>query len=369
MTANVRFLQNNLAAADAAAITVSSAASGFGGDNSVDSRRWKKWRPAGAFKVTSANKKIYISDGSDKTITLTEATYATGALLAAHVTTQLNASSSLWTCSYNTTTGKFSIGRSSATRSLRLTQTTDAAWSMLGFTGVADFDPGTATAADVRRNHTSETWRVDLGSAVSVSAFLAIGPAGEDFILSDSATVTLKASNVNDFDTPDATYTLAVTRWGIVEFFDAVSYRYWQYELTDLTNTSGATLDHAQIYLGDYVEPTDRNINIGFQRELVDPSVRSESDGGSLYWRQKTKYWLYSAIDLEWLADDTREDLERIMGELGTTTPFFISLDPEGSISDGLEEFTKYVVLDQAPGITHQLYKYHTMTMTLREVI
>lgn len=376
MTQYARFYQNNRGAADATTLTVSSAVSGFPGSDSVEPERWKRWRPSGAFKVVSTNKKIYISDGSNKTITLTEATYATGTLLAAHIQTQLNASSTNWTCTYSLTTYKFTIGRSTTTRSLRLTQTTDAAWSMLGYTGVADFDPSTGTAANVRRNHTSETWTVDLGAALDVSGFMAIGTAGVDFPLSSSATVTLKASNTNNFTSPDATYTLAVTRWGIFETFDTVAYRYWQYEFIDLTNTDGPNLEHAIVYLGDHVGTTTRDLNIGFQRQLVDPSVRVEAESGALYHRAKTKYWTYKGLGVDHILDDPdaavtneRTEIERIAEELGRTNPFFIVLDPDGVIASDVAEFSKYVVFDDDPVMQHIRWKYWGLSFNLREVV
>ncbi len=374
MTAKARFLYQNQAASDAATIVASSAVSGFGASLAVNEQRWKKWRPQGAFRITSANKKIYINDGSDKTITLTEATYTSAASLASHAQTQLNASSSNWTVSYSSTTGKFTFGRSSGTALFRLATTTDAAWSTFGYTGSVNDDVGTGQAADVRRNHTSETWTVDMGAAVACSAFIAIGAAASEFLPSSSATLTLKASNSNSATTPwgasyDAVFTLTRTADGIAKFFDEVTYRYWQYEITDLTNTAGPNLDHCQIYLGPVLEPELRNLSVGFERELTDPSVAVESEAGNLFWRLKTKYWRYSGLSMEWLSSTDRTSLETMIKELGTSTPFFLALDPDAAASDSTTEFTKYVVFDGPPRLTHRRYIYHDLSFSLREVV
>jgi len=370
MTTPLRFYQNNRAASDGATVTVSSAVSGFPGSNSVDERRWKRWRPQGAFLVASTNKKIYIADGSNKTITLTEATYTSASSLASHIQTQLNASSSNWTCTWSSSTGKFTIGRSSGTATLRMTQTTDAAWSMLGYLGSTDVSAGTGLAADLRRNHTSEKWTVDLGSAQDVTGFLAIGPSGEDYAPSSSATLTLKASATNNFTSPDQTWTLTRTDRGVFEHFDvAVTYRYWQFEIRDLTNPLGPNLDQAVIYLGDHVGPASRTADVGFSRTLVDPSVRAFTEGGSLHSRSRTSYWVFRAINLQWLSDDDRTELERIVEELGQVTPFFLALDPDAEVSADASELTKYVVFDGDPSFTHQRWTYFAHEFAFREVL
>lgn len=372
MTANVRFLQNNLASAEASTVTSLTAVSGYPASNSTDERRWKRWRVGGAFVVTSSNNSIYINDGSNKTVTLASATYTTPSLFAAHVQTQLNGSSSNWTVTWSSTTGKFTVGRSSGTALLRLSVTTSAAWDTIGFTGAIDDDVGTGQAADVRRNHTSECWTVDLGAATAVTAFAVIAASGEVFPISDIATLRLRGSNTNNSTSPWTTYDEAftVTRSDdmLLAFFSG-TYRYWQFEWIDRTNTDGPNVELSVVYLGDYIEPAARNIDIGFERTLVDPSVSSESESGVMYHRSKTKYWRYESLTVDWLIDSDRTEVERLVKEMGKTTPFFVSLDPSGEVSEDICEFTKYVIFDGDPQLTHNLWKYHGASFALREVI
>ncbi len=363
----VRFLQNNMAAADGSTVTGSSFYLGFPVSNSVTEQRHARWIPAGSFRVVSTNKKIYISDGSNKTITLTEAIYATGTALATHIQTQLNASSSSWTCTYSLTTFKFTIGRASGTATIRLTQTTDAAWSMLGYLGAADTATSTGLAADAVRNHTSERWQVDLGVAKNVTAFAVIGQADTDFTIADSATCVLKHNSIDDYDTATA-ITLTPEATGIFEFLDETK-RYWWFDFIDLDNPAGPTSFELKIYLGDYIAPITRNMNLGFNRSLIDPSIVQESDSGVQYARRRSKYWFLSSNVIEWLADSERTELERCITEMGQTTPFFVSIDPGAEISASVGELTKYVTFSGPPSVTQLRHKYYSINLQMREVV
>lgn len=372
MAAFARFCQNNLAGADTATLTVSSAVSGFPGTNCVSPKRHRKWLMAGRFTVTASNLNIYINDGSDKTVALTAAEYTTAALLAAHIQTQLNASSTNWTCTYSSATGKFTIGRSSGTAILRFTQTTNAAWSMLGYTGVSDTSAGTGLAADVRRNHTSESIVIDLGSAKTPTCFIAIGAADEDFSIPSDATVTLKANSINSFAAAPLSVTLTPEQFGIFYFFASTvdtTYRYWKLEITNLTDPSGPQFSINQLYLGDYIELTTRNVVNGFSMELVDNATVQQAESGVRYWKRVPKYYRFSSVGIEYLADADRVELLSIFRELGISTPFFFALDPDAEISDSIGEFTKYVTFDNSPSLDHVLYNKFNYSMSLSEVV
>jgi len=343
---NVRFCQNNYAAAAAATLTASSYVSGFPLANIVDSNRAKKLLFQGAFVISSTNKKIYINDGSDKTVTLTEATYTSGTLLAAHIQTQLNASSSNWTCTYSNTTYKFTIGRASGTRSLRFTQTTDAAWSTLGYAQVSDTDPGTGLTAANVRIHTSEKITIDMGAAVAVNAAIIVWAADTAAHLSSLATITLKGDSVNTFTSPAVSRTITLESTGLFDMLDDLSdttYRYWQWEFTDPTNPNGPQIPIHQLYMGTYVTPSEHNFSLGFSRRLVDPSESQKSVSGVTFWRRKKRYWEYSGLTANFQRDSDREDLEAMLLELGTSTPVFVCIDPLVNVSNSLGEFTKYM--------------------------
>lgn len=369
----IRFAENNLAAASGAAVTVSSALSGFPASNLTDSYRFRTWKTGGFFEITSSNSKIYINDGSNKTVTLTSATY-TYSTLASHVQTQLNASSSNWTCTYSTTTGKFTIGRSAGTKTLRLTQTTDAAWDTLGVSGASDVDAASATY--VRRNHTSEYIDIDLGSAaLSPTFFALIGPLGEVFSISDSATVTLKANTSASFGSAPYSVTLTPDTHGIYQFLDteagtSTNYRYWRLTLTDRENTVGPTgFKMGHLYLGDYTTLERRNVASGFTKTLVDSAEVVESQGGALYYQSGLKYMTYEGVELAYLDASDRRTLEQTFYDLGVSTPFYVSFDPTLLVSEDASEFTRYVVFSQAPTLTHIKSDIYTVSLSFREVM
>ena len=180
-----RIYDTNLLRLTGATVTKSGESVGFEFSSMWDGVRSRYWSPAGAFDIDATNNKLYINDGADKTITLTAGAY-TYATLAAHIQTQLNASSSAWTATYSTTTLRFTLNRSSGTKTLRLSQTTAAVWDTIGYIGATDRTAG--TAADEVRIHTSEWVKVDCGAPVAATGLAIFGPAGEPFCLTRSAT-------------------------------------------------------------------------------------------------------------------------------------------------------------------------------------
>jgi len=368
----IRFFYNNLGSADSTTVTESGSVAGFESAHAFDSFRFTGWKPKGSFKVVSTNKKIYIDTGSPVTVTLTEATYATGALLAAHVQTQLNASSTNWTCTYSSVTYKFTIGRSSGTALLVLSTTTDAAWGMLGYIGAVDDDVGTGQAADSVRVHTSESLLFDLTSALQVTALFCIGPADTPFSIPATAACTIKANSTNDFASPPLSVSLTPDNNGIFWISDLISdttYRYWKFEFEDKENPSGPSVfDIRNIYLGDH-DTLSRNANNGFNFRLVDPSVSNESTNGARFYRLLSKFHVIENINFEWLTAADRIVLRNLYSSVGNTTPFFVAVDPGVVISESLSEFTKYVTIEGAPPQVHQRYTFFSHQFGFREVV
>lgn len=340
----IRFAGNNFADGAAVTFTASSEMSGFAKENLQHNRRSLVTRTNGHFEVTASNKTLYINDGTDQEITLTEGSYLSPALLAAHVQTQINASSSNWTCTYLTTTNKFTIDRSSGTKKLRKSQTTNAAWSMLGYTGSSDEDAG---VADEVRIHTSEWYKWDLGTAMEVTAFCLIGPKDTDFTMSTTqATATLYANSVDDWSDPPFSKSCAVTPDGIFVFLDDeddTNYRYWLFEFEDKTNSlgpQGFKFGHA--YLGDYETFTSTNIGPGWGYRLVDPSIELEAESGSLFFDQRTPYRLFDNLLIQASTATDRRSFDTFLARVGRTEPFYAFLDPLMNLTDSMAEWGGY---------------------------
>ena len=372
---NIRFMDNNLGELTSGQIAYSSQLSAFQGSNIINKFRSKVWKPAGNFVITaSSNDKIYINDGSDKTVTITAGSY-TPDTLATEIQTQLNASSSGWTFDYDNTAGefKFRFAHASA-HTLRFSQTTEAAWNDLGFMLSGDETISTEREADEQRNHMYESVIWDLGYNAPVTFFGVISPLDEIFSISEQATIKLQANNLNEWDSPPLDITLSRTDLGIYNFLDSTvadtAYRFWRFYFEDKFNSNGNEgFSISYIYLGDYTTLTTTNVQIGIRATTQDPSLRTTSEAGAIYFDRKTKFMTYNNANIALLDKSGRQTLNQLFYDYGTTTPLFISFDPMLEISDTLDEFTKYLIFNTAPNFTHVKSQYFNMSLDLREVL
>jgi hypothetical protein len=372
---NVRILASNHLEASATTNAVTGSKVGYPYTNALNPLRFKKWVLPGTFRVTASNKNVYINDGTNKTVTLTEGDY-TYSTLAAHVQTKLNASSTLWVCTYDFvgSTFKFTINRTSGTAVLRLSAQTNAAWDMLGFTTLSDLAV-VPFVANRQRNHTSEIWSANFGAARRMRALCMIGPSGETFSLSTSAVVSLYANNVNDYATATLIDTASPDERGLFKFYDdqadaALTYQYAWVVISDRENPLGPEgLSIAHVYLGDYTTLTSNNVSSGWTKTYVDPSEVSESEAGVLYVRERPKYRSYSGLDIEYLTGAERVALERELSELGVGSTFYLSLDPLVGISQSVSENTFFAMLEKEVTLKHIRYNLYSISFAAREVL
>jgi hypothetical protein len=367
---NIRFMENNFAELTSGQISYSSALSSFPFTNLINPFRSKVWKPSGNFLIDSTNNKIYINDGTNKTITLTSASYSTPALLATHIQTQLNASSTGWTVSYSTTAYKFTISNSSSV-TLRLSQTTNATWNTIGFMTLVDL-AGTSFVANQQRNHTHEFIIFDFGYNAPVEFFGLISPLGEIFSLSNSATIKLQANNLNEWTSPPLDITLTRSDYGIFRFMDDISdssYRYWRVYIQDKLNPNGPEgLSFGHIYLGDYVTLTARNVANGFSKTQIDPSLKSQSEGGAIYFDNKVKYCEITGLGINLFTKEDRAQLEAIFDKVGVSKPLYVSIDPTVTHTNNLYELTKYATFSESPQFNHILRDLFSMSFSLAEL-
>jgi len=370
----IRFMQNNFAELITSSITFSSELASFPGSNSINRFRSRVWKPSGYFKVTAAtDDKLYINDGTDKTVTITAGEYTTPALLATQIQADLNAASANWTVSYDSagSTYKFTISNSGSV-TLRYSQATEAIWDKLGYVGSAD-TTGTSFEADQQRNHDEEFAIFDLGYNASMTFFAAIGPLNEVFSISSSATIQLIANNLNDFEnSPPLTVTLSRSNGGLLEFMDTLAdtgYRFWKFKIVDKFNPTGPDgLSIGHVYLGDYTTISNRNINSGFSKQQFDPSVTSISESGALFFDSKTKYAKFGNMSVRYLEQADKDTLESMYQVLGKITPFYVSFDPTLGTTLTLDELTRYCVFEEAPIFTHVKASVYSMSLKFREV-
>ena len=367
----VRFMENNLAALTNSTVDYSSQLTANPFSNTQNSFRTKSWTTEGYFEITSSNQELYINDGSDKTVSITIGEYTSPSSLATQIQTDLNAASSNWTVTYSSTTYKFTISNSGSV-TLRYSQTSNSIWDTLGYTGSTN-TIGTSFVADEQRNHTEEHAIYDFGYQANITFVALIGSLDEVFSISDAATITLEANNINTWTSPAYTQSLTRSSGGVFRFLDDTTdtkYRYWKIKIVDKYNTSGPEgISISHIYLGDYITSTSRNIQRRFNKVLTDPSAVSSSESGVLYFDEKTKYITFNNMEMRYLTRTDKDAIETMYSHLGTTTPFYISLDPIEQISDDIDEFTRYVIFEREPVFTHIHDDTFSVSLEMREII
>jgi hypothetical protein len=362
----VRFCENNIASSTYLT-DYSSQNSTYPASNVFDINRSKKWVSNFCFVIDASNNKIYINDGINKTITLTSNKYSANSL-ATHITTQLNASSANWTCSYNSTTYLFTIANTGSV-TLRLSQTTSSTWNILGYLLPTD-QIGTSFVGQAPRIHSEEYFHFDFQVARPVDFVALISPIDEEFGISQGATITLEGSNLGFWAPPAMSVNIPVTELGAFKFIDdqTSSYRYFRLRIFDPMNTTGK-VSFSHLYLGDYETISDRNVNIGFDMTEIDPSKISDAMSGKRYADEDIKYTVMNALGINNIELVDRDKLYRMWSKLGLTKPFYISLDPTECVSTSIKDLTKFVYFNSQPSFVHIIYKIWSTSFSVREVI
>lgn len=369
----IRFMANNLAALTVNDFSFSSEIPGFEAVNALDNFRSSTWKPAGYFEILAgSNDKLYINDGSNKTITVTAGGYISAAALGTQIATQLNAVSSGWGVDYDTIPGTFMFRFTrSSPGTIRLSQTTNAIWNTLGFTSAID-QTGLILNANEQRNHTFEFFNFDFGYQATISFLGMIGAVSSVFGISSTGIITLEGNNINDFTMPPFSKTATVTDRGVFTFnisdTDA-SYRFWRLRIRDIYNPVGPQMEIGGIYMGDFQTLQGRNISTGFVDKLIDPSTASESEAGVIYFDKRTKYTSLNGLNLRYLENDDRLIIKDLFNTVGKTDPFYVSLDPLSTLNDDITEFTKFVIFMDEPQFTNVGANRFSTTLNLREMI
>jgi hypothetical protein len=95
---------------------------------------------------------------------------------------------------------------------------------------------------------TAQTITIDLGIALTVTT---VAILNHNFSNSTAMTVVVSANSANSW--PGATSeTLTYNAGTILKFFTGHTYRYWQFQITDPSNTDGY-LEIGRLWLGDYI--------------------------------------------------------------------------------------------------------------------
>jgi hypothetical protein len=267
-------------------------------------------------------------------------------------------------------TYKFTISRTSPA-TLRLSQSVSSIWNTIGFLDTTDVTASSFTA-DAQRNHTEEYVTIDLGIRYPIRFIALLGPIDEVFQISKNATVRVMGSNLNTFTSPPYSQTITVTDKGALRFLDDTddtSYRYWKISIIDNDNPIGPNMGITHLFIGDYETTLTYNLAKGFQFKNEDASKRSISESGVIYSDVKTKHTSFDSMNVQILDRTDRATLEKVFMKLGTTTPFFLSLDPTEVISDDISELTRLVVFEDNPSFQHVIRDLYSCSMAFREIV
>lgn len=349
-----RFLENNILTETE--LTIEKSSGDF--SKSLTDIRAERWVTTGIFELT--DKKIYINDGSDKDIDLTNGTY-TGLTLAAHIQTQLNASSSNWTCTY---LNKLFTIANTASLTLRISESTNAIWDIIGLIGTVD-RTNTTFIADQTRIHTSEWFKIDLLSLRNVKAVCLLGNAGELLKLSEDAVVKVKADNLDNFETPEYEATLELNDHSAFLFLDE-TFRYWKIEIFDKEATTYPEFSYC--YLGDYFQLEQTNIAKGFDKTGIDRTSVIRSINGTAYFNEGLLTSSFG-LQINLMSKTDRENLERTYYKVRKSKAFVLSIDPDVATSISRDDWTKLVRFEDAPKFSHIYCAYMASNFTVEEVI
>lgn len=359
---NILIMNNNYVTAETLnAFTYSSQLAAAPATNVYDKiRRSKVWRSAGQWEITSANKTIKFKEtggGSTLTATIAEATYTTDATFLTAIKTALEvAGDSTYTVTRDTTSQKIKItsngGGGGGHFQLLCTDVLFTACDVLGYSTGADLTGAlTYTAANLRI-HTSEWLKFDLGTQLLPEAFAIIGGNVNGLKLSSTATIKLQGNETDVWTAPSYDETLtwnadciaSVDQTGL----HTGGLRYWRLHIVDRDNINGY-VEISSVYLGDGFAPDLGCVQFPFNWNYFDYGQVNRSEWGSAFTEFRG---IVRELNLKWFAL-TVADTETLMDfvrNYGTTSPFWISLDPNEAFSSDFQSWVIKCHFTEAPG-------------------
>lgn len=334
-----RFCWQNFAQFIGSLYTQSSEESASPHTFALDQLRSKAWKTALGWTIVAGfNDKIDITEGvtGDATATLTAGTYATGALMAAEIQTQLNAAATdnTWTCTYDAATNKFTIGHDN-------TQTGGIEWSTgpnaatsagrdLGYDVSADDTGAASYAADTVSYQSRHFLTIKLPASATVKFGAVL-----DHNLTASGTVLLLGNSSDSWTSPGTTQTLSDENTAKTIrslFFSDQTYQWWRFEFRDVTNQVGFT-QIGLVHLGDYFQPTRAfAVNHTVNRDELTDIQEADQGAGFQDLKASAKVWL---INFPGVTDNDVSSFDTMQDNRKIGRPLFFYFDPQNTAGDG----------------------------------
>lgn len=348
----------------------SGALAGFPASNVTSMNRGNLWVTAGNFKLTSVtNDSIYVTIGVNQyNLSLTPGSY-TPTTLAAHISARLLAvSGSAIVCSY-TTDFKFRFACATTGFTLKLSTQSQMIWDTIGYVGTVDIVVPISTNQDGEiRIHTSEYAYFDLGYSMDISFFALMPQRNYSNMLTASATINVKASNVNDISTAPFSQNVTSGIEGCYSFLETgtpIVYRYVWITITDVNNPFGPNLVFSQLFLGGYVSLANRTVDANFNVQDVDRALRTESQAGGLYFERYGRHRRYSNLKFSNMTRDETSEIQQLFYDIGKSNNFYLSID-SGNFNNDIEQFTNIGVFENDPITTAKQANYFDANFEFR---
>lgn len=342
-------------------------------------RRTKVWRTNGYWNVEAGSNTIVFREtvGVDLTASIAVAEYVTIATFMAAIKAALEvAGDSTYTVTQNSNLKIVVSSNGSGGGGILQLMWTDAdSLTMAGYMGysTAANDTGALTyTADFLRIHAggynSEFAFWDMGISSNPRSFILIGARNSPIKISSTATITLQGNHTDSWGSPVYSEVVPYDTEAMVLLGDGGLHteplRFWRLVLDD-QNVLGY-IEIGDLYLGDNLVFDRGAVDFPLSVKLLDRSENISSEGGQTYSDIKEKTASYS---FKWNAL-VKEDMEQItdfFDQVGTSLPFFISMDSSSVFSSSASRYVKYVKFLSEP--TYELISpdYFQCNMDIRE--
>jgi len=318
-------------------------------------RRAKVWRSNGFYQVTALNNQIVFREtaaGPNITATIPVGDYLRTPFLAAIKAAFELLGDSTYTVAFGS---MFKISVTSngvgggGVFSLLLSNVGSTAFDLLGFDSV-DLTGALTYTADSIRLHTEESITWDLGIDSNPKAFALIDARNTPLSISPTATIVLQGNHTNVWVNPAYTQTLTYDDRVLHVISDeglaAQSLRYWRVRFVD-QNPKGY-IQVGAFYLGDMYQTVRGAPQFPFNSAPVDKTETVFSEGGQTFSEIKPQTDRFT-LDWRALTVAEKERFELIFEEVGTGTPFFISIDTSVAFSSSQQYYIRYVKFIDEP--------------------
>lgn len=216
------------------------------------------------------------------------------------------------------------------------------------------------------------TIEIDMLSNVNCSLMALMGRANTPIVWSESAEITVKGNNLNQFTGNEPFSRLAtVTDTGVFAYLDTddspegQQFRYWRIEINDEYNPE--VIDINYLFLGEAFT-FNHNINKGFSINVDDQTLKNRADSGRIFTRQRPQLRRLDSLGVSFLDYDTSKDLLDFVTRQGAFRPFLVSIDPTEKCFD--YEFSHYICFfERLPVATHIKTNVFSVNFSLVESV